>query len=164
MMVSLYTSYHWQNSYRSWPVHYNDVMMSAKSSQIIRLMIVYSIVYSGADWIKYQSSASVAFVRGIHRWPVKSTHKGPVTRKMFPFDDVIMRSHGREIHSAIFNDIVLSIDRFTGNHCLSKKCNICMYSSMPADGLAFTVVTIKVTSHWQWGVANRRQFRCLFRR
>ena len=30
------------------------------------------------------------FVRGIHRWPVNSPHKGPVTRKMFPFDDVIM--------------------------------------------------------------------------
>ena len=29
-------------------------------------------------------------VRGIHRWPVNSPHKGPVTRKMFPFDDVIM--------------------------------------------------------------------------
>ena len=39
---------------------------------------------------KNQSSASLAFVRGIHRWPVNSPHKGPVTRKMFPFDDVIM--------------------------------------------------------------------------
>ena len=39
---------------------------------------------------KLQSSASLAFVRGIHRWPVDSPHKGPVTRKMFPFDDVIM--------------------------------------------------------------------------
>ena len=39
---------------------------------------------------KHQSSASLAFVRGIHRWPVNSLHKGPVTRKMFPFDDVIM--------------------------------------------------------------------------
>ena len=29
-------------------------------------------------------------MRGIHRWPVNSPHKGPVTRKMFPFDDVIM--------------------------------------------------------------------------
>ena len=38
---------------------------------------------------KRQSSASLAFVRGIHRWPVNSPHKGPVTRKMFPFDDVI---------------------------------------------------------------------------
>ena len=39
---------------------------------------------------KHQSSASQAFVRGIHRWPVNSPHKGPVTRKMFPFEDVIM--------------------------------------------------------------------------
>ena len=41
---------------------------------------------------KHQSSASLAFVRGIHRWPVVSAHKGPVTRKMFPFDDAIMHS------------------------------------------------------------------------
>ena len=47
-------------------------------------------VYSDADQRKHQSSASLAFVRGIHRWPVNSPHKGPVTRKMFPFDDVIM--------------------------------------------------------------------------
>ena len=39
---------------------------------------------------KHQSSASLAFVRGIHRRPVNSPHKWPVTRKMFPFDDVIM--------------------------------------------------------------------------
>ena len=48
----------------------------------------YSTVYSGADQRKHQSSASLAFVRGIHRWPVNFPHKGPVTRKMFPFDDV----------------------------------------------------------------------------
>ena len=45
---------------------------------------------SGADQRKHQSSTSVTFVRGIHRWPVGSSHKGPITRKMFPFDDVIM--------------------------------------------------------------------------
>ena len=39
---------------------------------------------------KNQSSASLAFVRGIHRGPVNSPHKWPVTRKMFPLDDVIM--------------------------------------------------------------------------
>ena len=39
---------------------------------------------------KKTSLASLAFVRGIHRWPVNSPHKWPVTRKMFPFDDVIM--------------------------------------------------------------------------
>ena len=43
-----------------------------------------------ADQRKYQNSASLAFVRGIHRRPVNSPHKWPVTRKMFPFDDVIM--------------------------------------------------------------------------
>ena len=53
-------------------------------------MIVYSTVYSGTDQSKHQSSASLAFVRGIHRWPVNSPNKGPVTRKMFPFDDTIM--------------------------------------------------------------------------
>ena len=44
----------------------------------------------GADQRKHQSSASLAFVREIHRWPVNSPHKRPVTRKMFPFYDVII--------------------------------------------------------------------------
>ena len=70
--------------------HYHDVIMSSLASQITSLKIVYSIVYSDADQRKHQSSASLAFVRGIHRGPVNSPHKGPVTRKMFPFDDVIM--------------------------------------------------------------------------
>ena len=64
--------------------------MSTMASQITSLTIVYSTVYSGTDERKHQSSASLAFVRGIHRWPVNSPHKGPATRKMFPFDDVIM--------------------------------------------------------------------------
>ena len=64
--------------------------MGSTASQITSLTIVYSAVYLGADQRKYQSSASLAFVRGIHRGPVNSPHKWPVTRKMFPFDDVIM--------------------------------------------------------------------------
>ena len=64
--------------------------MSTMSSQIPSFTIVYSTVYSGADQRTHQSSASLAFVRGIHRWPVNSPHKGPVTRKMFLFDDVII--------------------------------------------------------------------------
>ena len=63
--------------------HYNDVIMSAMTSQIT--------FCSGTDEIKHQSSASLAFVRGIHRWLVNSPHKGTVMRKMFPFDDVIMK-------------------------------------------------------------------------
>ena len=64
--------------------------MGTSASQITSLAIVYSIVYSSADQRKHQNSASLAFVRGIHRGPVNSPHKWPVKRKMFPFDDVIM--------------------------------------------------------------------------
>ena len=76
----------------SYPIdsHYNDIILSAMASQITSLTIVHSSVYSGADQRKHQSSASLAFVWGIHRGPVNSPHKGPVTRNMFPFDDVIM--------------------------------------------------------------------------
>ena len=55
-----------------------------------RRLIVSLIVGSGADKKKHRSSASLAFVRGIHRWPVNFPQKGPVTQKMFPFDDVLM--------------------------------------------------------------------------
>ena len=60
------------------------------ASQIARLTIVYSTVYSGAVQRKHQSSTSQAFVLGIHRLLVNSPHKGPVTRQMSPFDDVII--------------------------------------------------------------------------
>ena len=62
------------------------------ASQITVVSIVYLTVSSGADQIKHQSFASLAFVRGIHRWHENSPHKAPVTRKMFPFDNVIIKS------------------------------------------------------------------------
>ena len=70
--------------------HYGDVLMGAIMSQITRLTIVYSTVYSDEDQRKHHSSASLAFVRGIHRRPGYSLHKWPVTRKMLLFDDVII--------------------------------------------------------------------------
>ena len=70
--------------------HYNNVIMGAVASQITSLTVVYPTVHSGEDQRKHQSSASLAFVWGIHRGPVNSPHKWPVTRKMFPFDDVTM--------------------------------------------------------------------------
>ena len=73
-----------------WCQHYNEVIMGMIASQITSLTMVFSAVYSGADKRKHQSSASLAFVRGIHRGPVNFPLKWPVTRKMFPFDDVIM--------------------------------------------------------------------------
>ena len=64
--------------------HYNNVILSGMASQVTSLTVVYSTVYPGAVLRKHQSSASLVFVRGIHRSPVNSPHKGPVTRKMFP--------------------------------------------------------------------------------
>ena len=78
------------------PHHDNDVIVSTMASQITCLTNVYSNVNSDTDQRKHQSLASLAFVWGIHRDrrippPPPHTHKGPVTRKMFPFDDVIMK-------------------------------------------------------------------------
>ena len=80
-------------------IHYCVVIMSAMASEITRLTSVCSIGYSGAVHRKHQDSASLAFVRGIHRSPVNSPQKGPVTRKVFPFDDVIIF---RLVVSALF--------------------------------------------------------------
>ena len=55
--------------------HYGDVIMRTIASQITSLTVVNSTVYSDADQRKH---------------PVNSPHKGPVTRKMLQFDDVIM--------------------------------------------------------------------------
>ena len=71
-------------------IHSNNVIMGAMTSQITSLTTVYSTACSGADQRKHQSSASLAFVDGIHQWPVNSPHKGPVKRKILPFDDIII--------------------------------------------------------------------------
>ena len=73
----------------NFPMHNNDVIMITMASQITSLTAVYSTVYSDADQRKHHSSASMAFVCGNSPGPVNSPQKGPVTRKMFPFDDVI---------------------------------------------------------------------------
>ena len=107
--------------------HYDDVIMGAIASLITSLTIVYSTVYSDADQRKYQSSASLAFVWGIHRGPVNSPHKWPVTRKMFPFDDVIMiKQYTSHVH--IFGDMTET----TLAYCYVKfeyKCNVFIKSN-----------------------------------
>ena len=74
--------------------HHSDVIMDTFASQITGVSTVCSTVSSGTDRRKHQSSASLAFVRGIHQWPVDSLHKGQITPKMFPFDDVITLKTG----------------------------------------------------------------------
>ena len=76
--------------------------MSGIASQITSLTIVYSTVYSDADQRKHQSSATQAFVWGIHRGPVNSPHKWPVTRKIIPFGDVIMKNSNGQVWSYVF--------------------------------------------------------------
>ena len=95
--------------------------MSAMASQITGVSIVCSTVCLCANQRKHQSSASLTFARGIHRWPVDSPHKGPVTRKMFPFDDVIIHVY----RNPCFSSYVLSFShhlatRFLGRDSQSK--------------------------------------------
>ena len=101
---------------------YGNVIMSTIASQITSLTIVYSTVYSSADQRKYQSSASLAFVRGIHRSPVNSPHKGPVMRKMCPFDDVIMC----EIPYWGYSHPIITISRHTlgADEICSHPCRV----------------------------------------
>ena len=101
-------------AHRNTTSQYSDVIMGAMASQITSLTIVYSTVYSGADQRKHQSSASLAFVRGIHRWAMNYPHKGPVTRKIFQFDDVIMSKIQRfkYIYSSKLHDF--NMDWYTG--------------------------------------------------
>ena len=106
----------------TFPIHYDDVIMSMMASQITSFTIVYSTVYSGADQSKHQSSASLAFVRGIHRGPVNSPHKWPVTRKMFPFDDIIrscLNIVGPRQNGSHFADDVFEYNFLNENRCTS---------------------------------------------
>ena len=80
--------------------------MGSMASQITSLTNVCSTIYLDIDQRKHQSSASLAFVWGIHRWPVISLHKGPVMWKMFPFHDVIMRNSLLEHNKANLRDLI----------------------------------------------------------
>ena len=111
-----YRHSHPQNSilqgqqYFPWKSHYSDVIMSAMVSQITGVSIACLTVCIDADKRKQQSSASLAFVGGSHRWPAITPHRGPVTQKMFPFDDVIMRNvHGFMPNAPPLELVVLGI-------------------------------------------------------
>ena len=76
---NLHLKIHLENGSR----HGSDLIIRMMASQIIAVLMVYSTVCSGTDQRKHQSSTSLAFVRGIHQWPVNFWHKGPVMWKMF---------------------------------------------------------------------------------
>ena len=97
--------------------------MSSMASQITSLMIVYLKVYSGAYQRKHQSFAWLAFVWGNHRWPVNSPHKKPVTRKMLPFDDVIMNK--------------VAIDMLYHTHISWHHWNVSLNTTVWTKGMPF---------------------------
>ena len=101
-----------------WLCHNSDVIMGAIASQIIS-----STVCSGADQRKHQSSVSLAFVWGIHRSPVNSPHKWPVTNKMFQFDDVAMLCWRRRILA------ILKCSKVATATTLSQCCQ-CVFSPL----------------------------------
>ena len=139
-------------------VHYNDVIMGAISSQITSLTIDYSIVYSDADERKHQSSASLAFVWGIRRGPVNSPHKWSVTRKMFPFDDVIMEmdcmSNYISIHFPSWRVNTCEANHNTVNHRVLFRITTYLHfahaslSSIIASGRHMTFASTDSKHNW----------------
>ena len=90
--------------------HYNDVIMWRHKVSTLCLTVCW-----GADQRKHQSSASLAFVRGIHRAPVDSPHKVAATRKKFPFYDVIMKRH-------------MSSSLYLSTQSVSDKCFVIIFN------------------------------------
>ena len=90
---------------RRLPRHYIDVIMSAMASQI-SVSLVCATVYSGANQRKHRSSASLAIVRESGGFPSQR----PVTRKMFPFDDVIVGILSEaDVRCSIWNATLVTI-------------------------------------------------------
>ena len=117
--------------------HYSEVKTVA--SQIVGVSIICSTVCSGADQRKHQSFASLALVRGIQRWPVDSHHRGPVTRKMLPFDDVIVYKtksgfcHGvnRLNYDPDYN--TRSMNHWIKSELVDRDYGLCLFSSCGAS-------------------------------
>ena len=120
--------------------------MGVIASQISSLKIAYSIVYSGADQSKHQSSASLAFVRGIHRGPVNSPHRWSVPRKMFPFDDVIMEPTFFQYHTGGTRYSMVGYARTTGHGC--DKYDTYRADSMLAPSQWETALLCNDVSAW----------------
>ena len=114
--------------------HYNDVIMSVMASQITGVSIVCWFVGSSADQRKHQSSASLAFGWGIHRWPVNSPHKGPVMRKMFQFDDVIMIWHKICLESHVIDSPVRDCYKFCEVPACALANHACLYYRNQGQG------------------------------
>ena len=87
------------NTFSRWLVSCSSTGLITVTSQWMRWRLkssacrLFAQPFVQAQIKKNQSSAPLAFFMGIHRGPMDSPHKGPVTRKMFSFYDVIIRSN-----------------------------------------------------------------------
>ena len=125
--------------------------MGMMASQITSLTIVYSTVYSGPDQRKHQSSASLACMWGIHRWPVNSTHKWSVMRKMFPFDDIMTRYDG---HRWRLKNVWIDGQSICGSVFREDYKNAVVLNTTYCHDVNFIVMTtcsINSDDHFQWG-------------
>ena len=129
--------------------------MSAMASLITSLSIIYSTLSSGADQRKHQRSASLDFVRGIQRWPVNSPHKGPITRKTFPFDDVVMRHFTLWPHLCLVQTIACDLFDQTNyqrfhirNALVNATCSIGTLLFGPSSVDRFVMVLFKSEQAW----------------
>ena len=116
--------------------------MGTIASLITSLTIVYATVYTDADQRKHQSSASLAFVWGIHRRPVNSPHKWPVTRKMFPFHDVIMCTKDHE---------TMEVNKY------QFPCRISSMQSSPYLQICYKIVLCKIQEIEIWDIFHTWQ-------
>ena len=127
------------------------------ASQITSLTIVYSSVYSGEDQRKHQSSASVAFVRGINQWSVNAQHKEPVMQKMFPFDDVIMENRCCAIRFSLMQEPHCSGPRIVVLNKVLTLISVCCgrikYISIWCEFFVFLLISPK--SRYTFNFFNR---------
>ena len=130
--------------------HYCNVLMGAKASQIISLMSIHSTVYSGTYQRKHESSVSLAFVRGIHRWPVNSPHEGPVTRKMIPLDDSIIGSW--LVKS--FQHTVISVTENVIASNFPRPSAATMSTTPKTDFRISYYIGITYAGQWLWSVSK----------
>ena len=137
--------------------------------QITGISDVCSAICSGADQRNHQSPMWLAFVKGIHRWPVDSPQKGPVTWKMFPLDDVIMTIqrplHLRGVRAPAWFDVSISVLSALVYLCVeithfhSGKIGISNFLT----GLAMFLHSWKLpTGGWVSGIQVLMYQQCLF--
>ena len=133
--------------------HYSDVIMGAMTPQNTSLTIVCSTVYSGADQRKHQSSASLAFVRGIHRWPL--------TQKKLLFDDVIMFAHSdgnkRLIKSSYIFVYASRMQQWYVHGCACRQRNIHILLHFPVN-VSITCQVLKNSMNSQDYVAGMQNY------